>query len=471
MTLKKADASPCLAPQKKSVKDQYFFLVLNTCYENGYFEEPDMMKIHTEIAELLQGLIRRFTYGDSSSIKNETAYRLMHSILYVLDTFAASLEDPTELASIVRRNGIHKVYSLGMDLVRNHIAYAHKLYAELSAHKLNLPVEVYNDTINLSLPDFFQTYDVTFNAHDNAASIDYPLVFDDMDQKGVGYIIQYMEKLLLENLFCHCFDTKEILTLLKGYGEKFHLDFRCAPFNIFEVVFAQTIFSLLCSPEKPQLFITAGEFEQLVIKLSGQSSGNIRLLLEHAADKMITILKLQNSELIEYLRRYKKQFIPRFLTAHVHGNLINMLVIDEPKLPAEKHSFTDGRRMSDRDFNRLIAQLQDAKELKEKIQIISRQVRSLEDYIDLLGSDCLYGKEYRAVFELLQDAELAVLGKTISQGSAIDMTPIFLENLTRMQNNCLLDWQVEYINYLANMKGRSRVINYMNKIHTVLTDN
>lgn len=79
------------------------------------------------------------------------------------------------------------------------------LYRETRRKKLSVPLEAYQTSIVEDLPVFFRKYGLVFEAHETMCSMDYPLVFDDMNVQGIFYIKRYLETLDTETGFCRFF--------------------------------------------------------------------------------------------------------------------------------------------------------------------------------------------------------------------------------------------------------------------------
>ena len=119
--------------------------------------------------------------------------------------------------------------------------------------------------------------------------------------------------------------------------------------------------------------------------------------------------------------------------------------------------------MDDEQFTKLIDLVEVCENITEKIELISSQVHSLEDYMDLLSSDCLYDDEYIAVFGALSDTELAVIGGTIlSEELRNGPLNISSKILLGFKKNAEQDWQKYYVDFILNLDGdRQKIIEGM----------
>lgn len=254
------------APVNKELNN--FFLLLQEGYHAGILDSPLVEKIQTGIASLFTELFVKYTCGDSSSVKEETAINILCSVYYVLDLYTSSLTGPEAFFAALKQKSFKEIYKEGIELASAYFEESKILYRELAANKLKIPLEAYQDTISKALPEFFNTYDLEFAAHETTSSMDYPLVFDDMSFRGIIFIMQYLEKLKLETDFCRGFSLDGILKTLHSYSVKFRLDIINAPVNLFEILFDQAVFAVLSGNEAKELTVSKRQCDALISRLS-----------------------------------------------------------------------------------------------------------------------------------------------------------------------------------------------------------
>jgi hypothetical protein len=317
------------------------------------------------------------------------------------------------------------------------------------------------------MPEFFRTYDIEFAAHDITASMDYPLAFDDMTIRGIFYIRQYLEKLQLETRFCSAFSLKSILELLQDYGRKFSIDITYTPFNLFETLFDQSVFSVLSGSGIGEITVYRQKFEHLNQVLYGKSHKNIQSLIDDAVNRVADKFDITDTKMIDYMNRYKTQFAKRFIIAFKNGNLSNMVIIDGENSDDGKIVFKDGERISDENFAGLVDLVQICQSTGEKIKMITANVHSIADYKDILEQDCLYGDEFTAAFEVLSDIALVVLGYTIFEEELIS-GPFHLSqaSIAECGRNVQSQWQTYYLDFLCRQSEdrREQIEDILNKI-------
>lgn len=430
-------------------------------------ENKLMHDVQPEVLSILVSLINRYTAGLGSSVKENTAISILNSMYYVMNAYVISLGSSKSLLSVLKKEGADNVYKNGLTFLNSYFDETQKLYNEIAESKLNIPLITYNETINDALPQFFKTYNIEFNAQDTKCDIDYPLAFDNMNIEGVLYIRQYLEKLKMETEFCSQIDIKKINKFINSYENKFQIEIIHSPINLFGILFDQSFFSTLSGSENISLTISRADFSIISDKLLNKKHDEIICLIDDIVQKIIIKFKIKNKKLIDYIAMYKKQFAGRLIGSLEHNNILNMVVVDGDNLYSDKILFNDAERIEDMNFAHLIDIIEKCEDTNEKIKLVSSSIHSVRDYIDLLESDCLYGDEYTAFFNSLDDILLAVLGNTIFyQEFKYDDLNFSYSILKKYKKNAEHEWETYYIDFLTNMnvKRKSSIENIIKNL-------
>ncbi|MEN6463332.1 MAG: DUF6179 domain-containing protein [Syntrophomonas sp.] len=428
---------------------QYTLSLIKEGYRVGLIDQQTLNSIQTQLMSLLRDLITRYTKGESTSVKAETAQSILLSILYSIDACISNTNNPVDAIALLKADNIIELYEKGLTVVSSCLAEAKSLYQEILNKKLNIPLKAYQATIDEALPEFFISYDVIFKAQDTMASIDYPLLFDDMRIKGIYYIKQYLKKLEIETEFCSLFAIEDIEKLLLNYGRVYDLDYREALINIFEVLLTNSIFSALSSNNPNKLSITKHQYEILLEKLKAVDHTLYSSLFNKAIEALLYELRIARPELKNYIRKFKSVLMPRFLNALDHDSLSNVIILDIEHYQFD-NIFDEGKRMDNDSFRNLIEQIMECTNIIEKNQIINSSIHSLGDFIDVLEADCLFGDEFSALFNTLGDVELSILARIVLneelRSYPLDLSlQSFIENPTDMQ------WKTEYARFLLTL--------------------
>lgn len=431
--------------------NQYVLSLLKEGLRVGLIGRQEIYAIQEQVMLILKDLIILYTKGESTSIKTETAEELLNLIYYSIDTYVSSLQDPEAGIALLKSADIKGIYYKGVEVIALIFKEAEQLCREIVRNKLDVPLEVYNTSVTEALPEFFKNYSVVFGAHDTACSLDYPLIFDDMNVRGVLYIRNYLENLEIETQFCRHFSKGDIAKTLAAYGRTCRIDYKESPVNLFEILVSNSIFSALSGNDASKLIITTSQYEIIQRKLTGLDYLQMDNAFNAAVEKLIIDLRIDQPKLIEYIHRYKKDFVLRVLNAVKNNNLNNIVLVSgEGKSQNRESAFIEEERLNDDSFRLIVQRIIDCTDSADKVSIIISGVRSLEDFIDVLNADCLFGDEFEAVFAALGDMELAVLAKVIFVDE-LRNNQLSLSSISVNKKEITEEWRLEYIRFVQRL--------------------
>lgn len=142
----------------------YTLSLLQRSQELALLDESHLHIIYQQFMDLLREWIIKYCQGNSSSVKIETAERLMLSILYCVDAYISSLNNPQRAFELLKTVGVKEIHQKGLEMVNRSWQDTKSLYRKLV--KLDIHNEAYQATVYEALPDSIQHYDPEFAAHD-----------------------------------------------------------------------------------------------------------------------------------------------------------------------------------------------------------------------------------------------------------------------------------------------------------------
>ncbi len=456
---------------KKQTLDPYHYTLslLQEGYRAGLISQAGLDDIQLQIMSLLRESIIKYTRAESSSVKVETAQSIMLSNLYAMDAYLHRFTNPEEAVAVLIETSIEEIYIEGLEVVRACFEESQQLHREVQNSKLSVPNQAYHATIEEALPDFFRKYDPVFGAHQTMASMDYPLLFDDMRITGIFYIQQYLEKLALENQLSRLFPEKEIEKLFFNYGRVYRIDCREALINIFEVVITNAIFSVGLDNSSPKLNISRFEYQTLLEKFRVLEPAACTAFINEAVASLTAVLHIEDLRLSDYIANVQSVLIPRFLTALEHDCLENVIILDEAHQPGLEIVFNEGQRIDDERFCGIVDEILDCDNGAQKTALINTGIQSLGDFIDILEAECLFGEEFKELFAVLGDMELSILARIV-----------FIEELRNEPGGFSFasweekpldnEWQIELVDYLHSL-NRDRLKNIENYLSSSFQEN
>ncbi|WP_055666173.1 DUF6179 domain-containing protein [Desnuesiella massiliensis] len=431
-------------------KNQYIISLLKEAMKCGAISNKDVLDIQIRIMEVLKELIMKYTKGESTSVTVEVTEGLLNSLLYSLDFYLIELDAPQAALRELKEKDIRTMYEKGIELLRLCVIDTKKLYEKIKRNRLQVELEAYNLTIDEAIPCFFEKYTVIFEAHNTMASIDYPLVFDDMSVRGISYIKNYLEHLDIETEFCNFFSGEDIDKILNGFGKMCRLNHTIELINIFELLINNSIFSVLCGNKAGQLTITKSQYDMINENLKGMNLTRINALINKAVETIITDLQISNSLLIEYINNYKELFIKRVLNALENNCLNSLIVVEYEDSKKYTFDFDEGKRMSEKSFNLTVTRIMKLSKVIDKIEVLNSEVHSLQDFIDILNSDCFFGEEFGHVFNTLSNIELTILAKLVFYEELRDELTD-LSEIINSKREIEAEWQKHFIKFMEGL--------------------
>lgn len=401
--------------ERKNLNQKNFALsVLNEGVRNASISNVEKESFLLQVMNILKDLIMRYTNGQSTSVTVETAENIMRSILYCIDAGLKNLNETEADIEALKSDHINQIYDKGLEIVTACFNESKLIYENIRSSRLKVGLEIYDLTIDEAFPKFFEKYGAVFDAHNTMSSIDYPLLFDDISVSGIFYVRRYLETLDIENEFCNLFPEQEIIKLLTIYGNIYKIDYTKTVTNIFELVMNACFFSVISNGSTQELFISSIQYDILVKKLSEINLLKLNLIINEAINKLISDMNIKGTILSEYIERYKTILETRLKFA-IETKSINKIILLEDVIPTttEQTIFIDRDKMMNEDFSELVDRLISGLDSATKIKIIRSEIYSMEDFIDVLEADCLFGDEYALLFSELSNQELSLLAKII----------------------------------------------------------
>ena len=202
--------------------------------QEAAFTPDEENAVKARLFALLARQARLRTQGDHSSLREEDAAELLESLIYTLQIH-------------LRRNGMPMHELLTADLramlERGQAALRHELDAAKTLYQValrsvqTLGSRALADTLR-GIGPFFNRYDHRLYAHQIPASIDYQLCAPVPDElRGVLYIRDYLERLLIENELVTKFASARVAALLSRAAP----DYRDLLINLYEPVAANAV--------------------------------------------------------------------------------------------------------------------------------------------------------------------------------------------------------------------------------------
>ncbi|MCR1974298.1 DUF6179 domain-containing protein [Clostridium sporogenes] len=410
--------------ENKFSEESFLKDVLVTCYEKKLLDENTLARIYYERMELLRVKLKYYTKDESSSVMTEVAESILQCIDYTIGIYLKNFENIELITEELKHTSLDDMLKMGQDLIKNKKLECKKLFKEIKANKLKVDNYSYNDTVDDGLSPFFKEYDDFFASHETpGCSIDYQLYIDTMNFIGIEYVYNYLYDLSLENDFCNKFDIGEINKLLKGYDKKCEL----LLINIFELVLINSLGLIICNKDLSSLNINNLDREIIKNKLEKLSIDELKAELIKDAKICLELLEIKNTEFITYIKKGILN-IALLINERIKLNKLETVFISfNEEEPNEIVEYIDGIRMANSEFKKLTEEIRECSLVEDKILLIKNNIKSLEDLVDMLNAECLFGDEYITFFKSLSKMEIVLLSKYISDLSFEDEKDLYVE--------------------------------------------
>jgi len=425
---------------ENNFSEEYFFKdILVTCYEKKLLADKSLNRISNERLEVLKLQLKYYTKDESSSVMVEVAESMMQCIDYTIGIYLKTFDNIELIIEELKNTSLFDMQKMGHDLIKKKIVRSKRLLSEIDENKLKVDNYSYNDTIDHGIPLFFKEYGDFFAAHESPGSIDYQLFIDNMNYIGIEYIDNYLETLSLENEFCYNFDSYEINELLKGYDKNSEL----LLINIFELVLINSLGLIICGKSLKNLNINSIDREQIKNKLIKLSVEELQEVLLKYAKGCCEVLDIRNKALVNYIEKSILK-ITLFINESIKLNKLERVFISSnEERDNEFIEYMDGKKLSNSVFRKLSEKIRECSKVQDKIVLIKNNIKSLEDLADMLGAECLFEDEYLIYFKSLEQMEIILLSKYLSDLS--------------LENEYEKEWHFEFNKYFSSLNEEKQV--------------
>jgi len=274
-----------------------------------------------ELTPILIKLSQKYTSFDSTSISYSTAEQLMGAITYCLD-MASQGEDYSLSTS---KLPLEELYEKGLAAVNEKTKQALAEYNQLMKNFKTYNVVVLKDTVRTGLFEFFKHYDTRFKPQDTILTLDYPVLYDLSDKKGINAIAPYIKCITIEQRFLSRFPREMIAHILNSRCKAYRLLFD----NIVESVLGQLLISVLAKksfkfPLTEEDYQNAENAINLILAAKKEDESKEAALhnsLISVTESMVKKLFDNDSEILYYLKLALPDITTRIINASKNGVL------------------------------------------------------------------------------------------------------------------------------------------------------
>lgn len=262
------------------------------------------------LGEVLCARLTRYTWGESTSVTEETARRIADSILFSVG-YALRCGQHTDLftPAELEENGRH--------LLRQKTEEVKRLAQAARSGRIGISSFAYSLTLDEELAAFFREYDVEFGAQIRPLFFTYPPGIEPEGEKGVLYVEAYLRRICAENRFCAVYDTGELQAFLDRSGG------RELPVNLFLLALQNALAARLSGRGGEGLSVSGEERAAIVRVYRSRTDADIAAAIRAAAISLADANGFCRQER-EYLFQAAQACTPRIRSALRAGTLENV---------------------------------------------------------------------------------------------------------------------------------------------------
>ena len=295
--------------------------------EGGQLQNPlselDLLVFQEKLLRLLADQTERYTSGDSSSVRIETAQELLKSICYCLGIVP---EHPDERWVALGKLDLRTEFKKGLMEIETKIAYGQSIWRKICAHPSTLANDYLTFTLH-SIPAFWRQYDGRFFAHEIPCDIDYPLAVPVPDTfLGVDYVNCYLERLLIELHFLRTCAPEAERDVLELYCQ----DPKGMFINLFEPVWTNALGRVLVGKNGRQLILCRDDLTHLYQLFENGPRERIEKKLYDASQQLLSDCGMHDKSCLQYACTYCNQLAVRIDHMKDCGGLGGVFLTKQP---------------------------------------------------------------------------------------------------------------------------------------------
>lgn len=395
-----------------------------------------------QIEQKVGSLVHEYHRGRSSSISLPLYRRFLKSVLFTLDHALST----TEQIAFLKTTTIENAYVIGHAKIESIVDEIEKNYLLLKQQVWPFSNERYQSIFE-QIVSFLASYEPTFFANRCIEDLDYPLLdgiplqHHMYHKKGCDLVYEYVQRLMIENIFIHRF-YKEIPDVVHSYERTKGVSVAILGCSLCEIVYHQYLFHLLV----PQSSLLFDEQQHAFV-----CECVYRMDLKELWKTMNAQMKQEVSyEEYEYLQRGNDNFLRQLEIAKRVRSVEQFVLCD---LEDTLTQFTLKAPCNPAIYQGLLKTLEKQMNAPQKASCILQADLGFYDYIDIFEADILQEEDYKQLFTLMQDVQLMSLLAYVAQDIINFHQQITLSEQQLRELPCESTWQHVFYAYLASLSS------------------
>lgn len=172
--------------------------------------------------------------------------------------------------------------------------------------------------------------------------------------------------------------------------------------------------------ERITLDITDTERRYLKNKLGELKEEEFNEVISRIVEGVCQEFNINDINFINYINKTIYKIMPS-IKKNIENNKLENTFITFKNEDENLIRYEDGESLENSRFKDITEEIRDCDKVDDKIQIIRKEIHSLRDLVDVLGSDCIFDYEFIEIFKVLDDFEISLLLKYIPNDSVMDV--------------------------------------------------
>lgn len=427
--------------------------ILHTAKRTGLLPKKTLQSIDSQHYALTNALFSQYNNNRSTCASQRLIQKLIKSIDYTIDHGLLYYEHTLPALQHVP---ISKLYEQGRVEIEQRIHTIHTLQEELISHPLPFFNERYLSIFNQQLPAFLIPYEKTqkyYNAYQCLEDFDYPLldglalINNNYNLKGIDFVLEYMERLWLEQSFCLHFSTSDIAAFIERYEIQKDVKVDMLGVNVCEILLTQHLFSMLLASSS-RLLLTQHECSYIEHMLQNIHIDDtfVTSIFTKALDNFPASIQL-------YLQTYAESFKELLQVMVPQQSISEWMIVPQEKLTTDVQLTPP---CDPKVFQKLLSDIYNTETIDGKMELIIQTPLGLYDYLDLLNDSIFIEEELPVFFAKLDIFQIALLFYVQNQElfRFHQIPTLSEEELLNLDIHEL--WEPSFYKYINNLSAKQK---------------
>lgn len=265
-----------------------------------------------ELYFIIRELTEKYTGGDSTSVPIEIAEQLVEAVSYCI----GEVWDSSGVL-VPENQKIRGVYEAGCQKVLDQVIEAQQLYSKIMEDFDSYGNRALQETVADGMPKFFLYYDADYCPQNHILTLDYPVLIDLGELRGIHRILTYLKCIQLEQNFLMLLPRDYVLDILKNY----HRSYRILLVNLPGIVLRKLLANSLLELPLWRKELTQSHYAKLAGLIRQQGRENLELTLFNH----LKSLTGDEQNLFQYLKSVLPDIAAEFANGAEHTCLERMV--------------------------------------------------------------------------------------------------------------------------------------------------